>query len=44
MIPQKQARDIETGMVHDIGGQGQTDIDNQQIRVIGDNAFKDYPL
>ena len=38
------ARDIETGKVHDIGGQGQTDIDNQQIRVIGDNAFKDDPL
>lgn len=38
------ARDIETGEIHDIDKQGQTDIDNQQIRVIGANAFKDDPL
>ena len=38
------ARDVETGEIHDIDKKGQTDIDNQQIRVIGDNAFKDDPL
>ena len=38
------ARDVETGEVHDIDKQGQTDIENQQIRVIGDNAFKEDPL
>ena len=38
------ARDIETGEIHDIGKKGQTDIENQQIRVIGDQAFKEDPL
>jgi tRNA nucleotidyltransferase/poly(A) polymerase len=38
------ARDIETGEIHDIGKKGQTDIDNQQIRVIGERAFKEDPL
>jgi len=38
------ARDVETGEIHDIDKQGQTDIDNQQIRVIGDQAFKEDPL
>ncbi len=38
------AKDIETGEIHDIDKKGQTDIDNQQIRVIGDQAFKEDPL
>ena len=33
------AKDIETGEMHDIEKKGQTDIENQQIRVIGSQAF-----
>ena len=38
------AKDIETGEIHDIDKKGQTDIENQQIRVIGSQAFKEDPL
>ena len=38
------ARDVETGEIHDIDRRGQTDIENQQIRVIGSQAFKEDPL
>ena len=38
------ARDIETGKLHDIEGKGRVDIENQVVRVIGDQAFKDAPL
>ena len=38
------ARDIETGKLHDIEGKGRLDIENQVVRVIGDQAFKDDPL
>ena len=38
------ARDIETGELHDIEDKGRVDIENQVVRVIGDQAFKDDPL
>ena len=38
------AKDIETGKIHDIGRKGQTDIENEQIRVIDPKAFKEDPL
>ena len=38
------ARDIETGELHDIEGKGRVDIENQMVRVIGNQAFKDDPL
>ena len=38
------AKDVETGEIHDVEGQGKVDIENQQVRVIGPQAFKDDPL
>ena len=35
------ARNIETGELHDIEGKGRLDIENQVVRVIGDQAFND---
>ena len=38
------ARDVETGEIHDIDNKGRTDIENQEIRVIGSRAFREDPL
>ena len=38
------AKDVDTGEVIDVEGQGKLDIENQQVRVIAPQAFKDDPL
>ena len=38
------AKDIETGEVHDIEGQGKLDIETRQVRMINPKAFQDDPL
>ena len=38
------AKDIETGEVHDLEGQGKLDIDNKIVRMINPQAFQDDPL
>ena len=38
------SKDIETGEIHDIEGQGKLDIDNKIVRMINPQAFQDDPL
>jgi len=38
------AKDIETGELTDVGGQGKLDIENKQVRMINPKAFQEDPL